>query len=121
MKNFKNLLTLTSYILVVIFATSQICLAQNGYCTNVKVISVGAKTSGKIMLLQNTRTDCGDWASGEAGQKWFFVDDANGNANGMVAAALTALTLDSSVTVVSKTANTYTNWGSLIHVSVSGE
>jgi hypothetical protein len=118
MTKFEKLILLSTTTIILLFAATQSSFAQSGYCTEAKVISAGAKTSGIIVYLENTRTDCGNWATGEAGRKWFFIDDSGSSANAMLAAAMSALAMDGSVTVVSKTGDTYTNWGSLVHLSV---
>lgn len=102
-----------------LFATTGIGFAQDGYCSGVVVKEVGAKVDGgtpiNVVSLINKRSDCGDWP--ENATYWFVLDSANADA--MLAAALTAKSLGKTVTVVSKTGNVYQSWGTLIHLSVN--
>ncbi|BHH85099.1 hypothetical protein [Desulforhopalus sp. 52FAK] len=112
-----KLILLSTFATAFFFATFQSSFAQDGYCSDVIVTSVGANNIGTIVQAQNTRSDCGDWE--RFAYKWFYVDNSGGNANVMVAAAMTAMAMESTVTVVHKSGNTYTNWGSLMHISAN--
>jgi hypothetical protein len=117
MPRLNKLMLLATCTIGLFLATSQSSFAQNGYCSDVIVTSVGANNTGRIIQAQNTRSDCGDWE--RFVYKWFYVDNSGGNANVMVAAAMTAMTLETSVTVVSKSGNAYPSWGTLMHVSAA--
>ena len=103
-------------------STSSVVNAETGYCTGVTIVEVGAKTVAGVardaILLKNTNTGtCGNWAKNAS--LWFYLDTPNQDA--MLATGLTALSLTSPVTVVSKTGDTYANWGTLVHVSVTAQ
>lgn len=123
MNNIIKTVGLVSVGALIALSTSNIVMAQDGYCTGAVVKEVGAKVEGttpkNVVLLQNSQATgaCGNWAAG--GLLWFYLDSPN--QDGMLASALTALSLGQPVTVVSKAGNTYTNWGSLIHVTVSAQ
>ena len=117
MTKLKKLTQLSIYTLIVLFATCHFSFAESGFCSNVKVLSAGAKTSTNVVLLKNTRSDCGNWPINTT--RWFNLDDTDGNAKSMLAAAMSSLAMDGSVIVVSKTTNYYTNWASLVHVTAS--
>ena len=117
-KMLKNRIGLIMLVMFFVLSSSNVVMAEDGYCTGVVVKEAGAKTvngvSRNALLLQTTQT-CGNWGSG--GMIWAYLDTANQDA--MLAAALTALGMGKPVTVVSALGNTYVNWGTIIHVSVT--
>lgn len=114
----KKRISLIILVTFFVLSSSNVVMAEDGYCSRVVVKEAGAKTvngvSRNALLLQTTQT-CGNWGSG--GLVWFYLDTPNQDA--MLAAALTALALGNPVTVVSALGNTYVNWGTLVHVSVT--
>ena len=117
MTKFKKLILLSTCTLIGLFATCHFSFAENGWCSNVEVISAGAKTKANVVLLLNTRNDCGDWPINT--KRWFNLDNSDGFAKSMLAAAMSALAMDGNLTIISKVKNNYPTWGSLTHVTVS--
>ncbi len=109
----KNIIGLVLFAALVVPAKSY---AESGFCSNVEVIKVGAKDTGKVVLLKNTNTTstCGNWPLNES--RWFVLDNTNGEANSMLAAAILAKSTGQKVLVASKNTNNYTSWSSLVAV-----
>ncbi len=84
--------------------------AENGFCSGVEVLQAGAHNLGKVVLLKNTRADCGNWGQGT--QQFFFLDNSAGQANAMLASALAAQASGLTVTVF-KPNNSYTSYSTL--------
>ncbi len=116
MINYSKLFFFVALPLMTILYLSQPAVAETGYCTNVTVKSAGANNYGNKVLLQNTRADCGSWAINST--KWFFLDNSAGQSNAMLAASLSALALDASLTIISKLGNDYPLNGTLVHIAV---
>ncbi len=93
--------------------------AESGFCSGVKVLETGSYTYegvvGNSALLQNTRSDCGNWANG--GIYWFSFNEANRDA--MLITTLTALTRNLPVSIVSENQDNYSNWGIVTQLYVS--
>ena len=115
----RKLTLLCTAIFISLFATCQTSSAQSGWCSQVKVLSAGSKTTGPVVYMENTRSDCGTWPQNT--KRWFYLDNTDNNANGMLAAAMTAMAMDTSITVVPKGDESYLNWSSLIMVTVNPE
>lgn len=115
----KQLLTLL--FSVVFFALlCSMSRAEDGYCSGALVISTAAQVQGvksvpvNSVRLQNTRSDCGDWAEGSI--TWFIFD--SGNANAMLATAMAAQVSEASVTIVTESGNSYAESDILTLISV---
>jgi hypothetical protein len=113
----RKITLLCASIFITLFATCQISSAESGYCTSVKVLSAGSKVDGQLVLLQNTRSDCGTWPKDS--KRWLYLDDTENNANAMLAAAMTAMALDGTVVIIPKSDESYSNNSTLIHVTAS--
>ncbi len=85
--------------------------AEAGFCSNVKVVQAGARNAGKFVQLHNNRADCGDWPQNT--RRMFFFNDATAQANGMLAAALSAQATGTNVLIVATVPDVYTNGGTL--------
>lgn len=94
--------------------------AEDGYCSGASVISTAAQVQGvksvpvNSVRLQNTRSDCGDWAEGAV--TWFTFD--SGNANAMLATAIAAQVSEATVTIVTESGNSYAESDVLTLISV---
>lgn len=94
-KNFAITLVLCSLFAL---PMANIASAEVNYCSGVEILSAGSSTSGgKMVLLKNNREDCGNWALDSA--LWFMLDDSTGQANSMLATALTALTNETALSI----------------------
>ncbi len=101
-----------------LFLTPLAGFAEEGYCSGARILKVGGSVNDgrpiNSVLLQNTRTDCGDWPHGA--MTWFVMSDLNRDA--MLATALTGLVGGLSVSIVSGVPDVYTNWGYISHIDV---
>ncbi len=94
--------------------------AEENYCSGAIVLSTAAEVAGpknspvNSVKLKNSRTDCGNWLQGES--MWFTLN--KGNASSMLATALSAQTLEYSVTITTESGNSYSDGEDLILISV---
>jgi hypothetical protein len=89
-------------------------LAEDGYCSNVQVLQAGNSTyAGKVLKLRNTDKVCGSWAVGT--DLYFLLPEPQ--ANGMLAAALSAQAAGGKIVIVPAEGNSgFTSLGSLAAV-----
>jgi hypothetical protein len=117
--NNKQLLTIIFCSLLVL-SISTISYAEESYCSGAIVLSTAAEVEGpknspiNSVKLQNSRTDCGNWAQGES--MWFTLN--KGNANSMLATALSAQISEYSVTITTESGNSYSDGDTLVLISV---
>lgn len=113
-------------LVVLLFSCLLICLinttshAEESYCSGAIVLSTAAEVEGpknspiNSVKLQNSRTDCGNWPQGET--MWFTLN--KGNANSMLATALSAQFSEYSVTITTESGNSYSDGEILLLISV---
>jgi hypothetical protein len=84
-----------------------------GFCTDTQVLLAGSNSTGKVVQLKNTsNATCGtNWASGAT--QLFYLDNVTGNANAMLAAALSAQASGAKVYVVLKAGDAFNQWSTL--------
>lgn len=93
--------------------------AEDGYCSGAIVLSTSAQVEGlknspvNSVKLLNSRTDCGDWPQGDT--KWFTLNKKNRNA--MLATAMSAQLSEYTVTITTKSGNTYSEGDVLTLIS----
>jgi hypothetical protein len=85
--------------------------AESGFCSGAEVLQAGSHNLGKVVLLRNTRTDCGNWA--QNAQTFFFLDNSAQQANAMLASALSAQASGAAVTIF-KPNNSYTAYSTVV-------
>lgn len=107
-------------MLLAAFAVGSVCMsgavanAEVGYCSGVTVKKAGGSGGSNVVALTNNRTDCGNFVKDAT--LWFTLDSTGKDA--LLASALTALSLGKPVTIVSKTSDVYTNWGTITLLTV---
>ena len=113
-----NLLVIFWCAIFSTFALPHNSIAEdNGaWCSGGKIILSGSSTTQKQIFLYHQRNDCGPWPAYTSW--WFNLDDSGGNANAMLAAALTAHATGKTVTVVPKN-GLFAQNGTLVQVFVA--
>jgi hypothetical protein len=113
-------------LVALLFSCLLICLinttshAEESYCSGAIVLSTAAEVEGpknspiNSVKLENSRTDCGNWPQGET--MWFTLN--KGNANSMLATALSAQFSEYSVTITTESGNSYSDGEILLLISV---